>query len=181
MGKRGGGGGHSEPQEQRELNRSRMPDREPHEVFHYPASPAKIFSSASSLSPPVGGSAGRWGGLVTKVLREGNSPASDKEKSWASYQGAVRFPGHGRLIEFVIGGRPPSTRGRWEMRKLWSTTKGGRWREAGAGEGGRRTVTGPGSRVASLGSPHGRESQGRSPLRLRSWTTRGAGSDVSEG
>lgn len=106
-------------------------------------------------------------GLVTKVLREGNSPASDKEKSWASYQGAVRFPGHGRLIEFVIGGRPPSTRGRWEMRKPWSTTKGGRWRGAGAGEGGRRAVTGPGSRVARLGSPHGGESQGRSPLRLR--------------
>lgn len=62
MGKGGRGGGHSEPQEQRELNRSRMPDREPHEVFHYPASPAKIFSSASSLSPPVGGQLGDGGG-----------------------------------------------------------------------------------------------------------------------
>lgn len=66
-----------------------IPDarQRPHEVFHYPASPAKIFSSASSLSPPVGVS---WemGGvvLVTKVLREGSRLTGDKEKSWASYQ-----------------------------------------------------------------------------------------------
>lgn len=57
-----------------------MPDGEPHEVFHYPAGPEKIFSSASSLSLPVGGQLGDGGERnVTKLLREGNSPASDKE------------------------------------------------------------------------------------------------------
>lgn len=72
--------------------------------------------------------------LVTKVLREGNSPASDKEKSWASYQGAVRFPGHGRLIEFVIGGRQQHP-GKVGDEKAVEHDKGGRWREAGSREG----------------------------------------------
>lgn len=81
------------------------------------------------------------------------------------------------MIEFVIGGRPPNTRGRWEMRKPWSTTKGGRRREAG--ERGGLTVTGPGSRVAGPGSPHSGESRGVSTEAQELDHQRG-GSDVSE-
>lgn len=101
--------------------------------------------------------------LVTKVLREGNSPApGDKESLGPLIQGAVRFPGHaGGLIEFVIGGRQPSTRGRWEMRK----PRGARQREEGGGKPGpgraERTVAGPwepcdqAGAAPTAGSPRG--------------------------
>lgn len=63
------------------------------------------------------------------------------------------------------------------MRKPWSTTKGGRRREAG--ERGGLTVTGPGSRVARPGSPPGGESRGVS-TEARELDHQRGGSDVSE-
>lgn len=69
--------GSSEFPEPPGFNPFRTPDIK-REVFNYSPSPGKIFVSASSLSLTVGGQR-EMRGAVTKVLREANSPGSDKE------------------------------------------------------------------------------------------------------
>lgn len=86
--------------------------RQEAQVFNYTTGPEKIFASAShsSLSVAGGGGSGEAGGRedVTEVLREGNSPGRDKE-NLGLLSGSCQMPRSRRLIEFVIGGRLPST------------------------------------------------------------------------
>lgn len=54
---------------------------------------------------------------MTEVLSEANSPGRDKG-DLGPLSGSCQIAGHRRLIEFVIGGRPPSTEGSRDKKEM---------------------------------------------------------------
>lgn len=68
---------------------------------------------------------------VTKVLREANSPGRDKE-NLGFLSGSCQIPRSQALDRICNRGRPPSARGRWDVKKKKKATG---QREEGGGKG----------------------------------------------